>query len=74
MYAPLIDEDVPKIVARMNRAYRGNIGSGRSTKEAYPNGERTTRALLRKDLSRKPWASLLKWQDGGDKNIVGCVA
>ena len=73
MFSPASDEDIPQIVALTNRAYRGNTGSGWSTEKAYLDGERTTEALLRGDLARKPSASLLKWQDGHEDNIVGSV-
>jgi ribosomal protein S18 acetylase RimI-like enzyme len=73
MYAPVTDDDIPDIVALMNRAYRGNTGSGWSTEEAYLDGERTTEALLRDDLVRKPAASLLKWQEPQETSIIGSV-
>lgn len=53
-------------------AYRDNTGSGWSTEEAYLVGDRTTDALLRDDLAKKPSASLLKWQEG-EADIIGCV-
>jgi ribosomal protein S18 acetylase RimI-like enzyme len=73
MYEPATDADVPALVALINRAYRGNIGSGWSTEEAYLVGDRTTDALLRDDLAKKPAASLLKWQEAGEADIIGCV-
>jgi ribosomal protein S18 acetylase RimI-like enzyme len=73
MYTPAIDEDIPEIVALMNRAYRGNTGSGWSTEDAYITGDRTTEALFRADLAGSPSASLLKWRDEEEASIVGCV-
>jgi hypothetical protein len=73
MYELATDADVPALVALINRAYRGNIGSGWSTEEAYLVGDRTTDALLRDDLAKKPAASLLKWQEVGEADIIGCV-
>jgi ribosomal protein S18 acetylase RimI-like enzyme len=73
MYTPATDADIPALVALINRAYRGNTGSGWSTEEAYLVGVRTTDALLRDDLAKKPSASLLKWQEAGEVDIAGCV-
>ncbi|GAA4496656.1 GNAT family N-acetyltransferase [Gluconacetobacter tumulicola] len=73
MFTLAVDSDIPEIVALMNRAYRGNTGSGWSTEEAYLDGDRTTEALLRGDLARKPSASMLKWEDERDASIVGCA-
>ncbi|MES0179048.1 GNAT family N-acetyltransferase [Mesorhizobium sp. M0025] len=73
MYMPVADEEIPAIVALINKAYRGNTGSGWSTEEAYLEGERTTEARLKDDLARKPSAFLLKWQEGHGDDIGGCV-
>ena len=74
MYAPISDEDVPAVVALMNRAYRGaGASSGWSTETAYLAGDRTTNELLRADLAAKPAASLLKWVDGRAEPFRGCV-
>lgn len=73
MYAPVVDNDIPEIVRLMNRAYRGNTGSGWSTHEPYLAGDRTTEALLRADLVKSPAAVLLKWLDPQDKSMTGCV-
>lgn len=73
MYTPAVDIDIPEIVALINNAYRGNTGSGWSTQDPYLAGDRTTEALLRADLARSPSASLLKWVDGQDASIIGCV-
>ncbi len=74
MYAPISDEDVPAVVALMNRAYRGaGAASGWSTETAYLAGDRTTNELLRADLAAKPAASLLKWVDGRAEPFRGCV-
>jgi ribosomal protein S18 acetylase RimI-like enzyme len=73
VYVSATDVDIPAIVDLINRAYRGNTGTGWSTEEAYLSGERTTEALLRDDLVRKPSTSLLKWQESPQSDFVGCV-
>ena len=71
MFLPADDDDLPAIVALMNRAYRGNIGW--TTENAYLAGDRTTEALLRAELTAKPSAILLKWEDAHSDDIGGCV-
>ena len=71
MFHPITDDDVPGIVALMNRAYRGAGAAGWSTQESYLSGDRITEDVLRADLAAKPQASLLKWEDGGA--LLGCV-
>ena len=71
MFAPATDADVPRIVALMNRAYRG--AQGWSTEQAYIDGDRTTAAFLREDIAATPAASLLKWVEGADDAPRGCV-
>jgi GNAT superfamily N-acetyltransferase len=74
MFAPTTDRDVPRIVALMNRAYRGSGASrGWSTEESYLSGDRITEDLLRADLLAKPDASLLKWEDAESGSLLGCV-
>lgn len=74
MYVPITDEDVPAIVALMNRAYRGSgASSGWNTEAGYIAGDRTTTALLRADLAAKPEGSFLKWADGSTDRLKGCV-
>ena len=73
MYYPVMDSEIPGVVALINRAYRGNTGAGWSTAEAYLEGDRTTEALLRADLARSPHACLLKWQKEPFDVIEGCV-
>jgi ribosomal protein S18 acetylase RimI-like enzyme len=74
MFVPATDADVPRIVALMNRAYRGAASaSAWSTEQAYIAGDRTTEALLREDLAGNPAASLLKWVDDVDGPVRGCV-
>jgi ribosomal protein S18 acetylase RimI-like enzyme len=72
---PIIDADVPRIVALMNRAYRGSGESaGWSTETGYISGDRTTEALLRNELIAKPKGSLLKWESmPGGGPLKGCV-
>lgn len=74
MYVNVKDSDIPSIANLMNRAYRGVGGSsGWSHEEAYLEGDRTTVALLRTDISAKPSASLLKWIDEDSGALNGCV-
>ncbi len=74
MYVSIVDDDVPAIVALMNRAYRGaGLAPSWSTEAAYITGDRTTSELLRADLVAKPAAFLLKWVDGPADQIRGCV-
>jgi hypothetical protein len=60
MFAPVTDDNVPRIVAPINRAYRGSGAACSSTEASYLSGERTTEDLLRADLVANPDASLLK--------------
>jgi DNA-binding MarR family transcriptional regulator len=72
--APATDADVPGVVALMNKAYRGvGTDAGWATEAAYLEGDRTTEALLRRDLATSPNASLLVWRDRISKAIQGCV-
>jgi hypothetical protein len=65
MFAPVTDDNVPRIVALINWAYRGSgAASGWSMEASYLSGDPTTEDLLRADLVAKPDASLLKWEDG----------
>jgi aspartate oxidase len=61
MFAPVTDDNVPRIVALINWAYRGS-GAGLRLEHGsqLSLGERTTEDLLRADLVAKPDASLLK--------------
>jgi ribosomal protein S18 acetylase RimI-like enzyme len=71
MFHPATNDDVPGIVALMNRAYRGAGAAGSSTQEPYLSGDRINEEVLRADLAAKPQATLLKWEDGG--SLLGCV-
>lgn len=74
MFVPITDDDVPSIVALMNRAYRGSGSSvAWSTEEAYLSGDRTSEDLLRGDLRAKPEALLLKWVESPSDELSGCV-
>jgi ribosomal protein S18 acetylase RimI-like enzyme len=74
MIVPITDDDVPDIVALMNRAYRGSGASaGWNTEAAYIAGDRTTADLLRADLRAKPEASFLKWVAPSSDEVLGCV-
>jgi ribosomal protein S18 acetylase RimI-like enzyme len=73
MLVPIRDDDVPRIVALMNRAYRGvGPAAGWNTEAAYIAGDRTTEALLRAEIAGKPAASLLKCEDGSAA-LQACV-
>lgn len=72
MFTAITDDDVPAIVALMNRAYRGTGEAvGWATDAAYLSGDRTTAALLRADLSARPQARVLKWV--ADGRLLGCA-
>jgi ribosomal protein S18 acetylase RimI-like enzyme len=73
MFLPATDEDVPRIVALMNRAYRGAGAAGWSTEEPYLSGDRINEDHLRADLLAKSEASLLKWEDSEGGGLLGCV-
>jgi GNAT superfamily N-acetyltransferase len=73
MFYPTTDEDVPRIVALMNSAYRGAGTAGWSTEEPYLAGDRIREDLLRADRLAKPEASLLKWEDSEGGGLLGCV-
>jgi ribosomal protein S18 acetylase RimI-like enzyme len=68
------DEDLPPLVALVNRAYRGiGAAAGWSTETAYISGNRTTEPLLREELRASPQAVLLKWVERPDDRPIGCV-
>lgn len=74
MFVPITDEDVPSVVALMNRAYRGqSSSSGWTTEAAYITGDRINEAMLRADLRTKPHAVLLKWIVPLEDRLLGCV-
>ena len=74
MYVPVTDDEVPAVVALINRAYRGSgAAASWNTEAGLIAGDRTTEALLRADLAAKPAASLLKWADERAAPIDGCV-
>jgi len=70
---PATDADVPAIVSLMNRAYRGvGAAAGWNTEADYIEGNRTSEALLREEMTAKPGGTLLVWRRrSGD--IQGCV-
>lgn len=69
---PARAEDVPAVVALMNRAYRGaEARAGWSHEADYLDGGRTTEPLLRDELAAKPDAALLVWRVAGA--VAGCV-
>lgn len=74
MFGPVTDPDLPRLVALINRAYRGaGTESGWSAGPKYLSGDRTTEEHLRADLSETPGACLLKWEDRQDGALLGCV-
>lgn len=74
MLETIADDDVPNIVALMNRAYRGSGSSAGWTSEAaIIAGDRTTESLVRADLLFKPNASFLKWVNPLSGRLSGCV-
>jgi len=73
VYVPIRDDEVPAIVALINRAYRGSGPSNWSTETKYLAGDRTTNEALRADLAAKPAASLLKWVEDRTDQLAGCV-
>jgi len=74
MFEPITDDDVPAIVALMNRAYRGTRSSiAWNSEAAYIAGDRTSENLLRADLLAHRKAVLLKWIEAPSPAIAGCV-
>jgi GNAT superfamily N-acetyltransferase len=74
MLVAVVDDDLPHIVALINRAYRGSGTSyGWTTEADYISGDRTTEHFLRADLVANPNASLLKWDDVPGAPVRGCV-
>ncbi|WP_246331951.1 GNAT family N-acetyltransferase [Sphingomonas chungangi] len=64
MFVAARDDDLPRIVSLMNRAYRGaGSSAGWNTEAGYIAGDRTTEALLRTEVAEKPDGSLLKYED-----------
>jgi predicted N-acetyltransferase YhbS len=64
-------EDLPEVVALINRAYRGNEGWAIEAK--VMEGERISLTGLRKQLAAKPEALQLVWKDEGDGTLLGSV-
>ena len=74
MFTRVTDDDLPAIVALLNRAYRGAGESrGWTTERAFLVGDRASEAQLSADLKEKPSALLLKWQETPGGPPVGCV-
>jgi GNAT superfamily N-acetyltransferase len=60
---PATDADIPGVVQLMNRAYRPQNGAaGWATETSYIDGDRTSEALFRADLTASPAANLLLWR------------
>lgn len=74
MLVPTTDDEIPAIVALINRAYRGSGSTAAwNTEAGYISGTRTTEDLLREDVLTKPQASLLKYVKGAAGDLLGCV-
>jgi GNAT superfamily N-acetyltransferase len=73
VYVPIRGDEIPAVVALMNRAYRGSGPSHWSNEPRYLAGDRTTTDVLCADLAAKPAASLLKWVEEGKDPFIGCV-
>ncbi len=74
MFALVRDDELPGVVALINRAYRGaGVASHWTTEVGYITGDRTTEALLRAEVRVKPHAWQLKWQDAQGGPMRGCV-
>ena len=74
MFVTVTEDDVPRLVAFLNRAYRGTGASaGWTTEAGYITGSRTTEALVRADIAAKPDGYFLKWEDPQDGSLQGCV-
>ncbi len=74
---PARAEDLPAVVALLNRAYRpgegqSSIKAGWATEAGYIDGDRTTLALLKADLAASPAAHLLVAR-GPEGTIDRCV-
>ena len=73
MFVPITEDDVPRVVELMNRAYRGSGAAAGWTSEAdFLSGDRTSSDLLRRDLLAKPEACFLKWVAPSGE-MLGCV-
>jgi ribosomal protein S18 acetylase RimI-like enzyme len=74
---PIDDGDVPRIVALMNRAFRG-VDAGWNTETGYITGERTNEDLIRSDIKESPGGRFLKLTHGHGQGqdqdtLLGCV-
>lgn len=66
--------DLPRIADLVNAAYRGESSrQGWTTEADYLDGLRTDAETLREDLQAEPRALLLKLQDDGSSDLLGCV-
>jgi DNA-binding MarR family transcriptional regulator len=69
---PASDADVPAIVRLLNQAYRGSgAGASWNTEATFMDGDRTSEALLRRDIAEKPAATMQVWKLWGV--VQGCV-
>jgi GNAT superfamily N-acetyltransferase len=73
MFKIALKDDEPRIVALINRAYRGSGAADWNTESGYISGTRTTEGLLREEVAAKPQAFLLKWEDARADSLAGCV-
>lgn len=63
-------DDLPAVVALMNRAYRDPHGSW-TNEAAYIDGDRASVGLLAEEIAASPDGRLLLWRRGAD--LLGCV-
>jgi ribosomal protein S18 acetylase RimI-like enzyme len=62
-------DDLPEIVALMNRAYRGQ--QGWAVEQGYIQGDRISLPDLEAELAAKPQMQLLVWREAGE--LLGTV-
>jgi ribosomal protein S18 acetylase RimI-like enzyme len=68
---PVTPADLAAVAELVNAAYRG--AQGWTTEAAYIEGQRTSAAILRRDLAAQPQARLLVARDDPAGPILGCV-
>ena len=67
--------DLPAIAALMNSAFRGvGPNAGWNSEAAYIDGDRTSEAHLREELTAKPDSLLLVAEHPETHHLIGCVA
>ena len=67
-------DDIPAVVALMNRAFRGSgQGASWNTEAEHIDGDRTSEALLRADIAATPEAALLISRSADGADLEGSV-